>query len=382
MRQTSLLCVLSLASAALAARPVLNEPVTMIDKSFETFPIANGNLPDLSRILGLPDFDWAARQSMNNSAYTRYSHGSGGEWSYRNNLEVFERYRFRPRVMVDLTDIESSMETTILGHKFSAPYFISPCATAGLAHAEGEIGLLKAAAEQDIFYIPSFASSVPLEKIAAARPHIYISNNKTANSLLFRRIEKMGAKAMVLTVDSTGDRRRHRALRFENTNQTRSASYIPMTWAIYRDLQKLTNLPIVPKGIQTVEDAVQAVEDGAPAIFLSNHGGRALDGSPSAFEVALEIHKKAPQVFKNIEVYADGGVRYGTDVPKLLALGIRAIGLCRSFMYANLYGVEGVSRAAMVLKREITASAAFLGVADLKKINSSFLELSPIGWYS
>ncbi|KAM6522937.1 hypothetical protein FALCPG4_012547 [Fusarium falciforme] len=192
----------------------------------------------------------------------------------------------------------------------------------------------------------------------------------------------MGAKAMVLTVDSTGDRTRHRALRFEeNTNQTRSASYIPMTWAIYRDLQKLTNLPIIPKGIQTVEDAVQAVEAGAPAIFLSNHGGRALDGSPSAFEVALELHKKAPQVFKNIEVYADGGVRYGTDV-KLLALGVRAVGLGRSFMYANLYGAEGVSRAAMLLKREITASAASLGVADLKKINSSFLELSPNGWYS
>ncbi|RSM08491.1 hypothetical protein CDV31_008128 [Fusarium ambrosium] len=391
MRQTSLLCVLSLASAALAARPFLNEPDTMIDESFKMFPIANGSLPDLSRILGLPDFDWAARKSMNDSAYTRYRYGSGGEWSYRNNLEVFERYRFRPRVMVDVTDIESSMETTILGHKFSAPFFISPCATAGLAHPDGEIGLLKAAAEQDILYIPSFAASVPLEKIAAARPRgdqvlfqqIYISNNKTANTLLFRRVEKLGVKAMVLTVDSAGDRTRHRALRFEeNANQTRSASYIPMTWAIYKDIKKLTDLPIIPKGIQTVDDALMAIEAGAPAIFLSNHGGRALDGSPSAFEVALEIHKRAPHVFKKIEVYADGGVRYGTDVLKLLALGVRAVGLGRSFMYANIYGAEGVSRAAMLLKREITASAASLGVADLKKINSSFLELSPNGWYS
>lgn len=84
--------------------------MSRIDESFEMFPTANGSLPDLSRILGLPDFDWAARQSMNSSAYTRYRHGSGGEWSYRNNLEVFERYRFRPRVMVDASDIESSME--------------------------------------------------------------------------------------------------------------------------------------------------------------------------------------------------------------------------------------------------------------------------------
>ncbi|UPK93122.1 hypothetical protein LCI18_004057 [Fusarium solani-melongenae] len=371
MRETSLLCVLSLASAALAARPFLNEPDTTY--SFETFPIANGNLPDLSRILGLPDFDWVARQWMNNSAYTRYRHGSGGEWSYRNNLEVFERYRFRPRVMVDVTDIESSMETNILGHKFSAPFFISPCATAGLAHAEGEIGLLKAAAEQDILYIVRMQPQAFSKVAMLITQEIYISNNKTANSLIFRCVEKMGAKAMVLTVDSAGDRTRHRALRFEeNTNQTRSASYIPMTWTIYKDLKKLTKLPIAPKGIQTVEDAVQAVEAGAPAIFLSNHGGRALDSSPSAYEVALEIHKKEPQVFKKIEVYADGGVHYGTDVVKLLALGVRAVGLGRSFMYADIYGAEGVSRAVMLLKREITASAASLGVADLKKINTSF----------
>lgn len=84
-----------------------------IDESFATFPIINGSLPDLSRLLGLPDFDWAARQVMNDSAYTRYRTGSGGEWSYRNNLEVFERYRFRPRVMVDVSNIESSMEYVI-----------------------------------------------------------------------------------------------------------------------------------------------------------------------------------------------------------------------------------------------------------------------------
>ncbi|KAK7408781.1 hypothetical protein QQX98_009025 [Neonectria punicea] len=188
------------------------------------------------------------------------------------------------------------METTILGHRFSAPFFISPCAGGGL---------------------PSMASSVSMEAIAAGRPRkdqvlfqqIYVTDNQTANKLLFQRIEKTGAKAMVLTVDSAGDRARHRALRFqENTNLTRYSSYIPMTWGIYKDLQKLTKLPIVPKGIQTVEDAKKAIEVGAPAIFLSNHGGRALDGSRSPFEVALETHRRAPEVFKKIEVYADGGV--------------------------------------------------------------------------
>ncbi|KIL84556.1 hypothetical protein FAVG1_12081 [Fusarium avenaceum] len=391
MLQNLFICALFYATTALAARPFLNEPDTLIDESFATFPIANGSLPDISRLLGLPDFDWAARQVMNDSAYTRYRTGSGGEWSYRNNLEVFERYRFRPRVMVDVSNIESSMETTILGYKFSAPFFISPCATAGLAHPEGEIGLLKAAADQNILYIPSLATSVSLEDIAAAKAlksqvlfqQIYVTNNKTADKLLFQRVEKTGAKALVLTVDSAGDRTRHRALRFEeNANQARSDSYRTMTWDIYKDLQKLTKLPIIPKGIQTVEDALAAIEAKAPAIFLSNHGGRALDGSPSSFEVALEIHKRAPHVFKHIEVYADGGIRYGTDALKLLALGVRAVGLGRPFMYANVYGSEGVSRAASILKKEITASAATLGVTNLKTISSSFLELNQNGWYS
>jgi isopentenyl diphosphate isomerase/L-lactate dehydrogenase-like FMN-dependent dehydrogenase len=91
-----------------------------------------------------------------------------------------------------------------------------------------------------------------------------------------------------------------------------------------------------------VEDAQAAVQAGAPASILSNHGGRQLDGSPSSFEVTLEIHQQDPDLFKKIEVYADGGLRYGADVLKLLALGVKAVGLGRPFMYANTYGAEGV----------------------------------------
>ena len=146
-----------------------------------------------------------------------------------------------------------------------------------------------------------------------------------------------------------------------------------MTWDFYQDLQKLTPLPIIPKGIQTVEDARKAVDAGAPAVFLSNHGGRALDGAPSALEVALEIHEQDPSIFQEVEVYADGGVRYGTDVVKLLALGVRAVGVGRPMMYANLFGSAGVIRAIDLLKAEIASAAAGIGVADLSTIDSSFV---------
>jgi hypothetical protein len=92
-----------------------------------------------------------------------------------------------------------------------------------------------------------------------------------------------------------------------------------------------------------------------------------------AFEVALEIHEQAPWVFEKTEVFADGGVRYGSDIVKLLALGVKAVGIGRAFMYANVYGEAGVARAIEIMKKEIAMDAGNLGVADLKQINSSYV---------
>lgn len=139
---------------------------------------------------------------------------------------------------------------------------------------------------------------------------------------------------------------------------------------MYRKLTEMTDLPIVLKGISNYEDAVLAVEHGVPAIILSNHGGRQLDTTQTSLETALEIHNEAPDVFKKIEVYADGGVRYGTDALKLLALGVRAVGLGRPFMYANIFGVDGVKKVVDIMKKEIAVNAGNLGLNDLKNITA------------
>lgn len=135
----------------------------------------------------------------------------------------------------------------------------------------------------------------------------------------------------------------------------------------------MTSLPIIPKGITSVEDAQIAVAKGAPAIILSNHGGRHLDGAPSPFQTALKIHDEAPEIFRQTEVLADCGVRYGGDVLKFLALGVKAVGLGRSFMYANLYGTEGVRRAVELLKNEIFLDAVNLGITDLGQLDASWV---------
>ncbi|KAK7409087.1 hypothetical protein QQX98_008748 [Neonectria punicea] len=191
---------------------------------------------------------------------------------------------------------------------------------------------------------------------------------------LFAKIEDAGYKAIVLTVDSAGDRTAYRSRRLlPDTSISRDPRYTFMTWDYYKELQAMTPLPIILKGIQTVEDAQMAIKVGAPAIFLSNHGGRSLDGSPSPMEIAWEIYQEDPDIFKKIEVYADGGVRYGTDVMKLLALGVRAVGLGRPFMYANLYGTAGISRVISLLEREVTSAGANLGLSDIRDIDVSYV---------
>ncbi|KAH6982448.1 (S)-2-hydroxy-acid oxidase [Ilyonectria destructans] len=355
------------ASLGLAARPFLNEPDTGIESALK---IVNGSLPPLDRVLGLPDFDYVARNVMDPAAY-----------AYK-QPEAYNRFRFRPRVMVDITNIDASLNTSILGHEFAVPFFISPFASAGLANPAAEKGLVEAAANLGVLYIASQSSTLSMEEIGALKSdkqviwqQVSISNlDKEPPQDLFKQIESAGMQAIVLTIDSSGDRTAYRSRRrLEDTSIGRDPRYTFMTWDYYQELQAMTSLPIIPKGIQTAEDARKAIEVGAPAIFLSNHGGRALDGSPSPLEIAWEIYQRDPSVFEEIEVYADGGVRYGTDLLKLMSLGVKAAGLGRPFMYANLYGTAGVSRAISLLTKEVTSAGANLGLADIKDIEPYFV---------
>lgn len=140
-----------LACSTLAARPWLNEADTGIELALPDLPV--GELPHLDAMVGLPDYEWAARNYMSVKNYTYYRNGAGGEWSYRNNLEIFQQFRFRPRALVDVTGIESTLPTQLLGHNFSAPFYISSCAKAGYAHPDAEINFVKGAANGGIMYM-------------------------------------------------------------------------------------------------------------------------------------------------------------------------------------------------------------------------------------
>ncbi|KAH8652192.1 FMN-dependent dehydrogenase [Xylariales sp. PMI_506] len=381
----SSLVLASLAGYATAARPFLNEPLTGLEEKLgPDFP--KGELPDIDDMIGIPDFNWAARNYLPIVNYTYYRNGAAGEWSYRNNLEVYQRYKFKPRSMVDITNIKSTLPTTILGYNFSAPFFISPAAKAEYGNKDAEKGLVKGANSGDILYIPSRYASMSMEEIAAeAAPgqvmfqQLKLGNDDSDNQKLFTRAENAGYKAIVWTIDAPGGSSRQRAERWD---VGASEDFVKQSWDIYAKFKNMTTLPIALKGIQNHIDARAAVDHGVPLIILSNHGARNLDGVPSSLEIALDIYNNDPSIFQEIEVLADGGVRYGTDALRLLALGVRAVGMGRPFMFANMYGEDGVTKVIDIMKQEIAGDAANIGVADIHQINASYVDWTPNFWYS
>ncbi|CAI7656166.1 unnamed protein product [Penicillium bialowiezense] len=158
-------------------------------------------------------------------------------------------------------------------------------------------------------------------------------------------------------------------------------------WDILTWIRQITNLPIVIKGIQCVEDAVVAYKHGVQGIVLSNHGGRSQDTAQSPILTLLEIRKFAPELIDSeMQIFVDGGIRRGTDVLKAIALGADAVGLGRPFLFSLSagYGENGVRRMVALLRQEIEANMVLLGVTNLKElrpemINASRLERHLIG---
>lgn len=373
------LAYLLLASTALAARPFLWEPETGIEDTLGD--TLNGTLPDLSRMVGLPDFQWAARRYLPEENYTYYINGVSGEWSTRNNLEVYYRYMWKPRALVDITRLPDTLNTTFLGYNYSVPFYISPCAQAFDGHPDGELGLVKGAAKNNVLYISSSYSSLHVEQIFEAAEEgqvmfrqIYLEGNITADEELIKRVEAAGAKALIWTVDSNAGSNRQRADRYGvGADKFFSSRAQLFTWDYYEKLRNLTSLPLGLKGIMSVQTLQEAAQHKVPAVIVSNHGGRSIDGAPSALEVLLEVHQTNPDLPKQIDIWADGGVRYGGDILKLMALGAKGVGIGRPFMFGNMFGTDGVDRVINILKKELITDAGILGLPTLQDISPDYV---------
>lgn len=279
-----------------------------------------------------------------------------------------------------------------MGYNFSAPYFIAPAANLNVSNPDAEAALVRAAANAGILYIPSIGASLSIESVAAAGAEgqvmfhqEYIWSNTSQIKDELRRMESAGFKAVVLALDNTGVTGiRDRAQRFTpGSDPGRSLNF---TIEALHQLRNWTSLPIIPKGIKSAKDVKLCADLGFPAVYISNHGGRVVDNAPTALEILLDLHVQYPEVFGQIEIYADGGVRRGNHVLMLLALGVRAVGLGRPPMFANVYGQPGVEKLLSILHAEMQTEMRLLGETDVNRwrgnaslINTRKVELDYFG---
>ena len=344
----------------------------------------------MQHVVNLDDFEALARARLDEGAYDYIAGGSWDEVTLRDNRERFGRWRLRPRVLIDTSRIDPS--TTMLGTAVSMPVGLAPIAFPGLAHAEGELPVARAAGPAGVLQcVPTLATRT-LEEVAAVGPgprwfQLYVHRDRARAAELVRRAEAAGFHAIVLTVDLPvpGYRERELRRRYHVPAGTRIGHYadvdpsatelIPviaslqdqsLSWRDIAWVRGLSKLPLVLKGVLTAEDAVLAVEHGAAGVVVSNHGGRQLDHAPATIDVLEEV---VQAVAGRAEVYLDGGVRRGTDVLIARALGARAAFVGRPWIYALAAGgEEGVARLIALMRAELETAMRLLGVVRMDAV--------------
>jgi len=377
------------------------DPKDMPKDNGEEKEVKKGEKPPLDFLLNAFEFEQVAKNCLSAPAYAYISSGSDDEVTLRENHSAFGRIWLRPRVMVNVRDID--MNTTIMGYPSSFPVMIAPTALAKLAHPDGEKCYCRGAGNHNIIQVVPTLGSLTVEEITAVRKpnqihfmQLYVNSDRNKTEKLIRRAEKCGCKALFVTVDAPQMGRREKDMRMkyvpQATNQEDddqvgnrgggTANYLSsfidpsLNWSDIADFQKMTDMAIVIKGIQCAEDAVLAYKHGARGIVVSNHGGRQLDFSRSAIETlpeVMEALKKAGAEGK-MEVYIDGGVRRGTDIFKAIALGAKAVLVGRPVIYgAAGYGTEGVTKVLQLLKDEFRTAMMLCGTTKVDDINSTMV---------
>ncbi|THV70363.1 FMN-dependent alpha-hydroxy acid dehydrogenase [Aureobasidium pullulans] len=372
--------ILSLALCAVSTTVAVQlDTEGLPDTGLDTSSWQTGVAPPIDDLVDANDFQIAAKNALSDRHYAYYRTAALDEITYNANMQDWAKIRLNGFSFTDVSNIDTT--TSILGHKFDAPFFIAPAAKAGYASDGAETNLAKAAGKAGLLYVPSISSSQSIEEIGAAAVdgqvmfhQEYVWSDKAKLQDELKRMEAAGFKAIFLTVDNTGvNGIRDRYLRFSAGGDAgHSATF---TIESLKQLRNMTSLPIVPKGVKTAHDVKLCADLGFPAVYISNHGGRVVDMAPTAVEVLLDVRRLYPEVFDQIEIYADGGVRRASHIITLLALGVRAVGLGRSPMYANVYGEEGVSKLLSIIKKELTTELALIGEANSNNVrgNASFV---------
>lgn len=334
------------------------------------------------------DLEVRAREVLPRAVYDYYAGGADDESTVSANRAAWGEIRFRPRVLVDVGEPDPSVE--LLGRRLPSPVAVAPTAFHRLAHPEGERATARGAAGR--LLIASSLSTVPIDEIAAAASgpvwlQLYVFRDRGLSEALVRRAEAAGCAGLCLTVDVpvAGNRERDERNRFTLPDGVPIANFagllqeaLPggrgsglvryigaqfdpsLDWSAVKWLRGITALPLVLKGIQHPDDGRRAVDAGADAVVVSNHGGRQLDGAEATARILPDV---VAAVEGRLPVLVDGGLRRGTDVARALALGARAVLVGRPVLWGLATGgAEGVSGVLDRLDAEFVRALALLGV--------------------
>ena len=379
-------------------------------------------MKDLSKMTNIEDLRVVCQRNVPKMFYEYVDTGSWTERTYKDNVTDLQKIKFKQKILVDMSN--RSLETKLLGETVKMPAMTAPVGFMGMMWADGEIHMAKAAEKFGIPFTLSTMSICSIEDVAAevSKPfwfQLYVMRDKKFMRNLIKRAKDAKCSALVLTVDLQVLGNRHRDIKnglstppkFTIPNLINLSTKIPwglrymknrrwtfrniaghaenvsdlsslsswtkeqfdprLSWDDLAEIKDLWGGPIILKGIMLPEDAELAVQHGADAIIVSNHGGRQMDDTVSAINALPDI---VSAVGSQTEVWVDSGFYTGQDMLKAWALGARGIMLGRAPVYGlGAYGEEGVTRALNILYDEMSTTMAFAGHRDIQNVDESIL---------
>jgi L-lactate dehydrogenase (cytochrome) len=377
----------------------------------------------MAEITCIEDLRRLARKRVPRMFYDYVDGGSWTEYTYRANEADFQRLEFRQRVAFDIT--QRSTASSMVGVPVSMPVAIAPTGLTGMQHADGEILAARAAKKFGIPFTLSTMSICSIETVAHGTEHhpfwfqVYVTRDRSFVEDLIERARNAHCSALVVTMDLQVFGQRHKdkknglsippkptlrnianmaskprwclnMLRTANrqfgnivghakgvdnisslVDWTRDQFDPRLSWQDVAWIKQRWGGKLIVKGIQDPDDARLAVEAGADAIIVSNHGGRQLDGAASSISALPGI---VEAVGSYAEVHLDGGIRSGQDVLKAIALGAKGTYIGRAMLYGlGALGEQGVSKALELIRNELDLSMAFCGRTDIREVNRDIL---------
>jgi len=360
-------------------------------------------ITDAANALNVFDFEEAAHRKVHQGHWAYMASGVDDDATLRANREIFRHVQLRPRRLHNATLVDTRVE--LFGTVYNSPIFLCPTGGERGFYMDGEVSVARAARARGTLQCLSTMTSTPIEEVnkALGRPvwyQLYAPSKWEACEQLLRRVEAAGSTVVLLTVDNTTGRNSETYLRSRPKDLTQCSSChhgpgqppgpvgeramfkgIDMTgvrapnpamdWEFVDQLRKFWRGKLVIKGIDTHEDARLAIEHGFDGILVSNHGGRATETLRSTLEALPEVVGEAGN---RVPVFVDGGFRRGTDIFKALALGAKAVGVGRPFLWGlGAFGQPGVDRVLEILQGELKLVMGNCGTRTVADINRSYI---------